>query len=166
MARNNKRTLVEGIGFGLIAGVIYLAAEMTDAAARGASPLAPLRWAASVVMGFHALDSYLGTTYLAGLTVHLALSALLGLGYGQIEARLPPYERRLRGVELGIGAVYGAGIWFVTVEMIASRLYPWFADLPPLGSLLLMTLFFGAPLGVMFAATERRMRLVVHPSVG
>jgi len=167
MARTNpKRVAGEGFGSGVVAGLIFLAVEMFDAAVAHASPLAPLRSAASVVLGLHALDSWLGTTYVVGLVVHLMLSGLFGLGYAELEARLPADARRQYLVQVGIAVGYAALLWLVNVEMIAHRFFPWLVPIRPMRGLLLEAIFFGAPLGLMFTAAVRRTPRVIRPSVG
>ncbi len=162
-----KRVAYEGFGFGLIAGVVFLAAEMVSAAVRTGAPFMPLRWDASVLLGFHALDPSLGTTYLAGLVVHLVLSGLFGLGYAEIEYRLPSDTARRRyGLQFAVGAGYAALLWLVNVEIIAHVVFPWFLGGSPIRDLVLQALFFGGPLGLMFAAAERRTPLLIRPSTG
>jgi hypothetical protein len=160
IATDQKRTATEGFGFGVLAGVILLAAEMV-----ATGPAAPLRMAASLVSGFHALDSSLGTTYLVGLVVHLLLAGIFGLVYGELDARLPDESRRHYGIEIGIAAGYAALLWLGT-ELAAKALYPWFLTSAPLVRLVAMVLFYGVPLGVMFAAAKRRMPQLIKPSVG
>src|SRR5580765_2267229 len=113
-----KRTATEGVGFGVFAGVILLAAEL---AASG--PAASLRAPASLVLGPAAFDSSLGTTYLAGLVVHLVLSAVFGLGYTEIAARLSDEPRQHVGFQIGLAAVYAVVVWLVNAEIIAPALF-------------------------------------------
>lgn len=165
MAANQKRVAWEGIGFGLIAGVIYLGVEMLDAARTG-WPAMPLREAASVVLGFGVLDSMLGTTFVVGLAVHLGLSAFFGLVYAELEARFPEDARRRYGVQVAIAIAYAALLWLVNVEMISPKLFPWLVTAGPMKRLLLQAVFYGAPLGIMFVAAERRTPQLIRPSVG
>lgn len=152
-----RRVATEGLGFGLIAGVIFEMMEMFGSAVTSGSPLEPLRMSASIVLGRDALDSHLGTTYLLGFVVHLLLSALFGLIYLEIDAGLPTDAHERYGVQLGLGVVYRMLLWLINVELVAQTLFPWFLTPPPVVQLLLYALFFGAPLGVMFAGTERRV---------
>ena len=165
-AIDNKRVAIEGIGFGVIAGVVFLAAQMLASAVTSAAPFDPLRWDASIVLGFHALDSSLGSTFLAGLAVHLVLSGVYGLLYAELEARLPAEPRRHYGIQAGIGVVFAALLWVINVAVIAHALLPWFVTAAPLTRLVMQAVFFGAPLGLMFTAAERRTPLVVRPAVG
>ena len=166
MATNRKRVTIEGFGFGLLAGVILLAALMFDSAVRTGAPAEPLRRTASLVLGFHALDSSLGTTYLAGLVVELVLAGIFGVLYAQFEWWIPAEARRHYGWQMGIGVVYAALVWIVGVAFIAHAVFPWMATMTPLRHLVIHALFYGGALGLMFAAAERRTPLVVRPSVG
>ncbi len=153
-----KRSATEGVGFGVFAGVILLAAEIAMS-----GTAAPLRSPASLVFGMSAFDSSLGTTFLAGLVVHLVLSGLFGLGYAQIEARLSNEPRQHLGFQIGLAAVYAAFDWLLNVEIIAPVFFPWLITASPWGQLALVTLFFGAPLGWMFAAAERHVPQLIRP---
>lgn len=166
MATNRKRLTVEGFGFGLLAGVILIAVLMFDSAVKIGSPLEPLRESASLALGFHALDSSLGTTYLVGLVVELALAGIFGILYAQFEWLLPAEARRHYGWQVGMGVVYAGLLWIVNVAFIGHGLFPWTATMYPLRHLVIQALFYGGALGVMFAAAERRTPLVVRPSVG
>ena len=150
---NQKRVVREGIGFGMIAGVIFGAAELVAAAGAGT----PIRMAASVVLGREALGSSVGTTFLAGIVVHLVMSAVLGLVYVELDARLPAYEQVRYWRQLGLGLVFGALVWLIGFEVVAPWLYPWFLTGHPAAQLVFHALFFGAPLGLMMAASERKI---------
>jgi hypothetical protein len=158
---NQKLTATEGVGFGVLAGVILLAAEMV-----AWGPGAPLRMSASLVLGAHVLDSSLGTTYLAGLVVHLVLAGVFGLGYAEIEARLPGEARRRYGIEIGIAAAYAALVWLGNVELVVPAIFPWFITASPWRQLALTVLFYGVPLGWMFAAAKRRVPRLIAPFAG
>jgi hypothetical protein len=166
MAPNRKRITFEGFAFGVIAGVILLAVQMVDSALTRGLPADPLRAAASIVLGPHALTSSLGTTYLTGLVVHLALAGLFGVGYAQFEWRLPAEPRRHYGWQAGMGAVYAALLWIVLVAFVGHRLFPWLVTETPLRQVIIQSLCYGGALGLMFAGAERRTPLIVRPSVG
>jgi hypothetical protein len=158
-ATEEKRVAREGFGFGVLAGVVLLAAEMVKS-----GPAKPLRMAASLVSGSHALGSSIGTTYLVGLVVHLLLAGIFGLAYGELEARMPDDARRNYGVQIGIASGFAALVWLGT-ELVASAAYPWFLTSEPLVRLVLMVLFYGAPLGWMFAAAKRRAPHMIDTSL-
>ena len=167
MVSNRKRITAEGFGFGLIAGVIVLAAEIVASAVATGMPGAPLRSWASLVLGCHALDSSLGTTCLAGLVVELVVSGLLGLLYAQFEWLLPAEARRHYGWQIGMGVVYAGLAWIAGLALaVGTRVFPWLATMTPLRDLVLESVFSGGALGLMFAAAERRTPLLVTPSFG
>ena len=166
MENQHKRATIEGLGFGLVAGVIMLAVEMLDAGVRTGMPGDPLRRYASVVLGFHALDSSLGTTFLVGLVIALALAALFGLVYAQFEWRTPAEARRHYGWQMGIGVVYAALLWLFATAFVAEPFCPWLVTTTPLRHLVVVSLFYGGALGLMFAAAARRTPLFVRPSFG
>jgi hypothetical protein len=161
MVIDEKRVAREGFGFGMIAGVVLLAAEMM-----AWGPAAPLRVPAVLVLGNHVLDSSLGTTYLVGLVVHLLLAGIFGLVYAEIEARLPAKPRRQYGVQLGVAATYAALLWLVSFELVGARLFPQLVTAARTMELALMVLFYGVPLGWMFAAAERRTPQIFESPVG
>ncbi len=167
MVSNRKRITAEGFGFGLIAGVIVLGAEIVASAVATGMPGAPLRSWASLVLGFHALDSSLGTTFLIGLVVELVASGLLGVAYSQFEWLLPAEARRHYGWQFGMGTVYAALAWIAGLALaVGTGVFPWLATMTPLRELVIQSLFYGGALGLMFAAAERRTPLVVTPSFG
>ena len=94
------------------------------------------------------------------LWVHLALSALLGLIYGLVNARLSPETETRWARQAGLGLLFGALVWLVNFQVVARLLYPWFLTTPQSVQLLLHALFFGLPLGLMYAAAERRVQHV------
>jgi hypothetical protein len=161
MVPDEKRVAREGFGFGMIAGVVLLAAEMMTW-----GPGAPLRVPAVLVLGFGALESSLGTTYLVGLVVHLLLAGIFGLVYAEIEARLPAEPRRHNGIQIGVAVTYAALLWLVSFELFGAWLFPELVTAARIIELPLMVLFYGVPLGWMFAAAERRTPQILESSVG
>lgn len=160
MATSTRRGIREGIGFGLIAGIIFAAMEVAGAALMGNPPLMPLRMFASVVLGQAALETVsTGTALLVGSVVHLVLSALFGVVYGLVNSRLSAETRTGWARQAGIGLLFGVLIWLVNFQVIARAFYPWFLTTPQFLQMLMHAVFFGLPLGLMYAAAERR---VVH----
>lgn len=161
MNTKEKRIAREGLGFGVIAGVVFGMAEVLGAAFTGASPFDPLRASASLALGPHALVAVDGTTYLVGFMVNLVLSAVFGLFYIEVDARFPVFAQTRYGQQLGVGLLFGALVWLLDFGIVAQSLFPWLRDTRPFVQLLMHALFFGAPLGLMMAATERR----THPKL-
>ena len=120
MTEQAKRSAKVGSGFGLIAGVVFALMEVVGAVLMGNPPLMPLRMFASVLLGQSALEAAsLGTAVLVGTVVHLGLSALYGLIYGLINARLSAETQTNWGRQAGLGLLFGAMLWLVNFQIIA-----------------------------------------------
>ncbi|HYI02553.1 hypothetical protein [Hyalangium sp.] len=146
-----------GLGFGLVAGVVFALAECIASLVSGQGVLVPVRYAASVLLGVSALtEGPLGLVVAAGLAVHLGLSALFGLAYSLIDARLSPELRPRLSHQIAVGMLLALGVWGMTFQFVARGYYPWFLETPQFFQLLMHALFFGVPLGLLFAAAERR----------
>jgi hypothetical protein len=147
-----------GLGFGLVAGGVFALAECVAAFLGGHGVLDPMRYAASVLLGVRALtEGPIGLIIAAGLGVHLGLSALFGLAYSLIDARLAPDLRPKVVHQTAVGMLFALCAWVVTFQLIARGYYPWFQQqTPQFFQLLMHALFFGAPLGWLFAVAERR----------
>lgn len=156
MSEVTRRSVKEGIGFGLLAGVIFAVVQIIAAVAMGMSALEPMRMFASVLFGAAALQFGPGAALIAGGIIHLVLAAIFGVVYGLINARLPLEAHTNAGTQVVLGLVYGAALWLVTYQIIARVAYPWFLDANQLAQFLLHAIFFGLPLGLLYAAGERR----------
>jgi hypothetical protein len=161
MTSATKRGVKEGIGFGIVAGVIFALMETVAAAGMGDPPLMPFRMFASIVLGEAALETIgTGTAFLVGSIVHLVLSGVFGLVYGVLNSRLSVEARTAWTSQAGIGLAFGAVLWLVNFQVIARIAFPWFLMAPQFAQLMLHALFFGLPLGLMYAAAERRTHRV------
>jgi len=157
MQTRTGRLSGEGAGLGLIAGVILAVAEMIVSAIMGSSAVLPLRLFGSVLLGRSALtDISAGTAILVGVVVHLALSAAFGALYGLLSTRVSDRTRTSSGREAGLGMLYGAALWLINFQIIARLFYPWMLLTPQFTQLVLHAVFYGLPLGLMFASEERR----------
>jgi hypothetical protein len=146
-----------GLGFGLVAGVVFAIAECVASLLGGQGALTPVRFSASVLLGAPALaDVPLGLTLAAGLAVHLGLSAFFGLAYSLIDARLSTELRPRVSHQTAVGMLFTVGVWLVTFQFVARGYYPWFLGTSQFFQLLMHAIFFGVPLGLLFAAAERR----------
>jgi hypothetical protein len=157
--RHTRRSIVEGIGFGLVAGVLFAVAEVVASAAMGQPGFAPFQMFASVLFGAGAFEFGAGTAILAGGLIHLVLAGLFGLIYGLLNDRLPLGSHTSWGTQAGLGVAFGAALWLVNFQIIARALFPWFLEANQIVQLLLHAIFFGLPLGLMYAAAERRALL-------
>ena len=164
-----RRSLSEGIGLGIVAGVIFAIAEVIAAMAMGMSAIAPFRMFASIVWGPGAMASEsLGAVVLLGVIVHLALSAAFGAIYGLLDSGLPERTQRNSGKQAVLGLAFGAVLYLVNFQIIARIAYPWFLEAGQGLQLALHAITYGLPLGLMYAAAERRVttRPLVHGRVG
>lgn len=147
-----------GLGLGMAAGGVLLVAEVIAAVAGGESVLTPLRLASSVLLGQQGLTGLLGASVVVGLLFHFILSAALGLAYTSINKRLSPEGRTSLARQAAVGMLFGVAVWLVNFQIIARLLYPWFLGPSQLVQVLLHALFFGLPLGVLFAVGEQQRR--------
>lgn len=146
-----------GLGFGLLAGVVFALAQCLTSWVAGEGVLRPVRYAASEVLGARALaEPSLGLILAVGLTLHLAFSAFLGLAYSLLDSRLSPELRPNVPHQLAVGMLFGIGVWVVTFQFMGRGYFPWFLQVPQFGQVVMHAVFFGAPLGLLFAAAERR----------
>ncbi|HET9179248.1 MAG TPA: hypothetical protein VFQ24_12900 [Terriglobia bacterium] len=112
---STRAVLRGGIAGGVIAGLPMLAFAMVHAEITGAGFSSPLRWIAAslgdvcaLIMAGEARGSTSTPGVLfTGAIIHLLFSA----GWGIVFVRLFP---RLRGIAaLGVGLLYGVGVWVV-----------------------------------------------------
>lgn len=161
MGARASKALLDGVGFGITAGMLFAIAQMAEAVGTGAHALTPYRPFASVFVGERALESLsMGAATFVGLGVHLTLSALFGGLYNLIISYRSLETRVAWGRQAGLGLLFGLGIWALNVQLIARLFYPWFLELPQLAQAGLHAVAFGLPVALMSVAAERRGRLV------
>jgi hypothetical protein len=146
-----------GLGFGLLAGVVFAVAQCLTSWIAGDGLLMPVRYAASVALGVGALTGMpLALILAVGLGLHFAFSAFLGLAYSLLDARLSPELRPSVAHQTAVGMLFGIGVWVMTFQFMGRGYFPQFLQLPQFGQMVMHAVFFGAPLGLLFAAAERR----------
>jgi ABC-type nitrate/sulfonate/bicarbonate transport system permease component len=139
--------LRQGAIAGIVAGVVFAAFEMLAAGfMMGAEAFfMPLRMIGAIALGPEALDpAYsLLTAATAGVIVHVILSVIYGIIFGEIATVL-------RGSTAFIVAasVFGLALWLVNFYVIAPAAFPWFLDSSPLVQFIGHTFFFGTVLGI------------------
>ena len=111
---------------GLIAGVVFMALEMTLVATVGGdSPWAPPRMIAAIGMGKAVLPPpacfALGILVVVML-IHFALAAVLGIVFGWIVSR----QQMGAAATLAAGAIFGLLVYFVGFYGMTT-FFPWFA---------------------------------------
>lgn len=154
--RSNEQLLLHGAVGGILAGVVFILAEMLISAAMGGPFFGPLRMIGSIVLGPQALAGTfpLATAALVGLVVHLVLSAI----YGVIFVYLLAYIRQLdasTGLLLLYGALLGFALWVINFLIVAPVAFPQFTMVDQFWmGFVPHTIFFGAVLGGYVAAVR------------
>ena len=147
--RSNQQLLLHGVVGGVLAGVVFMLAEMLISAAMGGPVFGPLRMIGSIVLGAQALAATfpLATAALVGLIVHLVLSAI----YGVIFVYLVAYTRQMdasTGMLLLYGALFGFALWVINFLIVAPIAFPQFTMVDQFWmGFVPHTIFFGAVLG-------------------
>lgn len=154
------RCAKEGLEVGLLAGIVFAGVQVVVAVAMGMSPWAPLRMAASVVLGETALDASVSEVLRVGPVVHLGLSAAFGVLYGITSSLSSEDIQQNPWVQAITGLVFGAALYVIDFQLIARVVYPWLLDAPQLAQLAMHAFGFGLPLGLLYAAVEWRVHTV------
>jgi hypothetical protein len=145
---------------GALGGLLMGLFAMLHAAAAGLGVAHPLRLIAAVAYGGDALVS--GSAPLAGLTIHLAISIVLGMLFAFV-ARSATDLR----TSMFLGAVFGAAVWLVMTLAILPIVDPVLRDHARTMPVLWFVghLIFGLSVGVspLFRRTSAR-KLVRKPS--
>jgi hypothetical protein len=158
--RDMKWGLTQGAIAGIVAGIAFAAFEMTASASMmGAEAFfMPLRMIGAIALGPEALDpSYsLLTAGVAGVVVHMILSVIYGIIFGEVATVL-------RGSTAFIAAasVFGLALWLVNFYVIAPFAFPWFLDSSPLVQFIGHTFFFGSVLGYYLWKSHQKSGLEV-----
>jgi uncharacterized membrane protein YagU involved in acid resistance len=153
-----KWGLTQGAIAGIVAGLVFAAFEMMASAfMMGAEAFfMPLRMIGAIVLGPEALDpSYaLVTAGIAGVMVHMMLSVIYGVIFGEIATIL-----RGPAAFIGAGGIFGFALWLVNFYLIAPFAFPWFLDSSPLVQFVGHTFFFGMVLGYYLWKSHQRSGL-------
>ena len=152
-----SRSAKEGLGFGLIAGAVFAVAQVVTTMIAGDSAILAFRRLASILIGSDALAVTPAAAVGIGIIGHLYLSAAYGLFYGFYNSALTMPTRRSLGRQAVIGPLFGVMLWLVNFQVFARARYPWLLELPQLPLAFLHAVFFGLPLGLLYATAERRV---------
>ena len=160
MNRIAQRNTMDNVGFGVLAGLIFGAGEVIATAWMGRPAILPLRLFASILLGRQALATTpAGTAVVLGIVTHLILSGIFGLVYGALLGRQPAERTTSWGNQAAYGALFGLALWVVNFQIIARVFYPWFLNQPQFLQAVAHAAFFGLPLALFCAASERRLRV-------
>lgn len=160
MSYRSAKSVRRGIIFGIIAGIVLGLVEIGGSAWGGLSAILPVRMSASILLGWAAIQNISDTiAWIAGVFIHLVLSAIFGLIFGWLNSGLSNAVRRNWPIQGILGMIYGFVLWLINFQLIARHLYPWYLGLAQGYQAVLFALFYGLPLGLMFAAAARSGRL-------
>jgi hypothetical protein len=154
---------------GLLGGVALLIVEsaLAIAAFGTAAALLPLRMAAGILLGPGAVDPATPAAPLvvAGLLVHVTLSAAFGLLFASIMERRP--RRRSTTAMLLAAMLYGCGVWALNAYVIAPLFgWDWFPRRAgPVAQLVAHALVFAPIVALYLQRVDARQRAVVVESV-
>jgi hypothetical protein len=145
---NDKTDWKAGVWAGLIAGVVFMMAEMLMVwMFMGQSPWGPPRMIAAMVMGKGVLPPPaafdMGIMMMA-MAIHFMLSIVLGLLFAWIVHRLANTSVTV------IGGLFGLTVYFINFHLIAPVMFPWFTNAQNWVSIV-AHLIFGLTLGISYA---------------
>lgn len=148
--------LLHSIVGGIVAGVVFIVAEMVMALVMGGALVDPLRLIGTIVFGAEARSpTYpLATAVISGAIVHLVLSAIYGVIFvyllvalGQRHASAP--------LLLLYGSLFGFALWIVNFLIIAPIFWPQFTTVDQFwNGFVAYTFFYGTVIGG-YAASVR-----------
>lgn len=139
---------------GLVAGFIFLLANMVQATAVDKPAIAPLL-AIGTIFFFDAMPQMTPDYALVGLVTHFALAILFGI----IFSLLVPMFSNGRALLVG-GLVYGLALYLINFQILARLVFDWFQN--PMGpnqlfELIIHPLSYGIFLVPFFLGRVRRL---------
>jgi hypothetical protein len=162
VGRIEAQTVVSG----LIAGAIMAGLEMMASLVAGHHVLLPFRYAASVFMGLDAFTASAISILLLGAIVHFSIATMYAFAFGVFNTQVP-WRSRLWGAREGLlGMAFATIVWALNFQVIARFFYPWMLDHSQVMQWWLHALGFGFPLGLLFAARQKRPQQIVRPADG
>jgi uncharacterized membrane protein YagU involved in acid resistance len=146
----------QGIGYGIVSGIIFAMGEMFINLFMGKDFFGPLRLIGSMVLGAQALmPSYsLLAAGIVGLMVHMMMSAIFGLIFF---ALLTVFKRRSASTPslLVYGSIFGLLLWVVNFLILAPLFFPQFGMVSQLwNGFFAHTFLYGTMIGL-FAALSK-----------
>jgi hypothetical protein len=156
--RDMRWGLQQGALAGIVAGIVFAAFEMIVSALMmgpGAFFM-PLRMIGGIALGPEALDPGYSiiAAGVAGVMVHVVLSVVYGVIFGEIAAML-----RGQAAFMVAGSIFGLALWLINFYVIAPLAFPWFLESNPLMQFIAHTVFFGSVLGYYLWESHRRSGL-------
>jgi hypothetical protein len=160
-----RRAAREGLEFGACAGLVFTLAQMVVGLVQRRPTFYPLRQLAGLVIDPAAIEHMsTGGILLAGIVVHLVVSAFFGVLYCLLNEPLSMQTQTRWDRQVVIGLLFGVLVWGLKFLVVARYL-----DLAFAGDrrflftqLILHTFFYGVPLSVFYTNAERSLRPLQH----
>ncbi len=151
-ALDTSAVLMLGAIGGIVAGVVFLIAEMIGSVLLGGELLAPFKAFASIPLGQMPPDIAIGTALPVGFVTHFALSILYGVIAVAIVS-LVPALRSSAMILIVAATVFGTLLWIINFFILPDVIgRPWFKELPMIPQFIYHAFFYGTPLGIFLAA--------------
>lgn len=153
----HKNAIEAGTTFGFAAGLVLALVEMMGASAMGLGVAHPMRWAATILLGPGAIREDIPgfALFVFAFSVHSVLTVFHGIVFCLL-ARQRGFSRRASvGTLAGTGVLFGVWAWFFDFQILGQSAFPWMLSATQWPQFLAHTLFFGLPLGLFFAWSER-----------
>jgi uncharacterized membrane protein YagU involved in acid resistance len=151
--RENKTDWSAAVGAGIIAGIVFMMAEMLMVwAFLGQSPWGPPRMIAAMALGNEVLPppaTFDWGIMMTAMMVHFPLSIIYGLILGWVVHSMGSGMATLTGAVFGLVAVY-----LVNFYVIAPAAFPWFTNAQNWVSLVAHVIF-GLVLGASYAGLRK-----------
>ncbi len=153
--------LLQGVGYGVLAWIVFAMGEMFINLFMGKDFFGPLRLIGSMALGTQALvPSYsLLIAGIVGLMVHMMMSAIFGLIFFTL---LEVFRQRGKSSLslLVYGSIFGLLLWVVNFLVIAPVLFPQFGMVSQLWhGFLAHTFLYGSMIGLFAALSKTKVTL-------
>jgi hypothetical protein len=145
-----------GIVGGVIAGVVFLVAEMVGSVLLGGELLAPFQAFASIPLGQMPPEIAIGTAIPIGFITHFVLSIIYGVIFALVVMAVPAL--RASSTMLIVAAtIFGTLLWILNFFILPNVIgRPWFAMAPLVPQFVYHAFFYGTVLGLYFASRSGR----------
>ena len=151
-ALETSAVLMHGAIGGIVAGIVFLIAEMIGSVLLGGELLAPFMAFASIPLGQMPPTIEVGTALPVGFVTHFVLSILYGVIAVAI-VRLVPALRSSAMILIVAATVFGTLLWIINFFILPDVIgRPWFKELPMIPQFIYHAFFYGTPLGIFLAA--------------
>jgi hypothetical protein len=153
--------VTRGAVAGIVAGFVFLLANMAYATTQGKPSLAPFMDISTI---FHGTDQPASMTptldmLATGAVVHITLSIAFGVVFALLVAALAPLARNWL-VLAGAGVVYGLALYVVNFQILGNTIFEWFTNPqgPNQGFEVFIHAVFGVLLVPFFLGIAHRLR--------